>query len=248
MQSEQKMMSPYYRTKLKGLYTTASSDSEKEADLLRKCLEKIAQIKAVRNEQRLLAKNSGMYADGEGPRKTMRRGVLMTMLQQAALTLPLWIGRGTESPPPLCGCMPAEANYIAKPGDKIAARVKSDGDENWILAEVISFNTNSNKYTIDDIDEEGKEHVLSKRRVIPLPLMKANPETNPEALFKKGTLVMALYPQTTCFYRALIDEPPTGPMEDYLVLFEDNSYADGYSPALKVAQRYVVQIKEPHKR
>ena len=53
--------------------------------------------------------------------------------------------------------MPAETNYIAKPGDKIAARVKSDGDENWILAEVISYNTNSNKYTIDDIDEEGKE-------------------------------------------------------------------------------------------
>lgn len=64
--------------------------------LLRKCLEKIAQIKAVRNEQRLLAKNSGLYGDGEGPRKTMRRGVLMTMLQQAALTLPLWIGRGEE--------------------------------------------------------------------------------------------------------------------------------------------------------
>ena len=32
MQSEQKMMSPYYRTKLKGLYTTASTDSEKEAE------------------------------------------------------------------------------------------------------------------------------------------------------------------------------------------------------------------------
>ena len=61
------------------------------------------------------------------------------------------------SPPPLCGCMSAESNYIAKPGDKIAARVKSDGDENWILAESVSFNTNSNKYTIDDIDEEGKE-------------------------------------------------------------------------------------------
>lgn len=248
MQSEQKMMSPYYRSKLNGMYKNASNDSEKEAEFLRQCLDKIAQIKAVRNEQRLQAKNMGLYGEGEGPRKTMRRGVLMTMLQQAALTLPLWIGRTGESPPPLCGCMSAESNYIAKPGDKIAARVKSDGDENWILAESVSFNTNSNKYTIDDIDEEGKEHVLSKRRVIPLPLMKANPETNPEALFKKGTLVMALYPQTTCFYRSLIDEPPTGPMDDYLVLFEDNSYADGYSPALKVAQRYVVQIKEPRKR
>lgn len=63
---------------------------------LRQCLDKIAQIKAVRNEQRLQAKNMGLYGEGEGPRKTMRRGVLMTMLQQAALTLPLWIGRTGE--------------------------------------------------------------------------------------------------------------------------------------------------------
>ena len=38
------------------------------------------------------------------------------------------------------------------------------------------------------------------------------------------------------------------PIDDYSVLFEDNSYADGYSPALNVAQRYVVQVKEPRKR
>ena len=62
-------------------------------------------------------------------------------------------------PPPLCGAVPADNNYIAKPGDKVAARVKSsDGEENWILAEVVSFNTTTNKYEVDDIDaEEGKE-------------------------------------------------------------------------------------------
>ena len=55
--------------------------------------------------------------------------------------------------------MPADNNYIAKPGDKVAARVKSsDGEENWILAEVASFNSATNKYEVDDIDaEEGKE-------------------------------------------------------------------------------------------
>ncbi|XP_022086268.1 SAGA-associated factor 29-like [Acanthaster planci] len=249
MHSEGKI-SPYFKSKLRTLYQSAVTEAESEAEILRKALKKIADIKAVRNEQRLQAKNAGLYTDADGPRKTMRRGVLMTMLQQAALTLPLWIGRPGESPPALCGAVPAENNYLAKPGDKVAARVKGiDGDENWILAEVVSFNPATNKYEVDDIDEEGKErHLLSKRRIVPLPLMKANPETNPEALFKKGTLVMALYPQTTCFYRALIDAPPEGPMDDYNVLFEDNSYADGYSPALKVAQRYVVQVKEPRRR
>ncbi|XP_077996014.1 SAGA-associated factor 29-like [Glandiceps talaboti] len=246
MQYEQKV-SPYFKQKLRGLYNTAMADAESEADMLRKCLDKVAQIKTVRNERRLAARTG--YPD-EVPRKTMRRGVLMTMLQQSALTLPLWIGKPGESPPPLCGAISAESNYLAKTGDKVAARVKGiDGDETWILAEVVSFNPSSNKYEVDDIDEEGKErHFLSRRRVIPLPLMKADPENNPEALFHKNQLVLALYPQTTCFYRALIHDPPSRPQDDYSVLFEDTSYADGYSPPLNVAQRYVVAVKESRKR
>lgn len=93
-----------------------------------------------------------------------------------------------------------------------------------------------------------RRHTLSRRRIIPLPQWKANPETDPEALFQKEQLVLALYPQTTCFYRALIHTPPQRPQDDYSVLFEDTSYADGYSPPLNVAQRYVVACKEPKKK
>lgn len=39
------------------------------------------------------AKIAGVYSDSDPPRKTMRRGVLMTLLQQSAMTLPLWIGK-----------------------------------------------------------------------------------------------------------------------------------------------------------
>ena len=59
---------------------------------------------------------------------------------------------------------------------------------------------------------------------------------------------MALYPQTTCFYKAIINQLPTLATEQYEVLFEDPSYADGYSPPLLVAQRYVIQIKENSKK
>ncbi|XP_023226680.1 SAGA-associated factor 29-like [Centruroides sculpturatus] len=245
MQHEQKL-SPYYKTKLRGLYKTAMQDADSEAELLRKALDTIAEVRAIRNERRIATKNSAV----ERPKETIRRGALMKMLQQNALTLPLWIGKGNEKPPPLCGAIPAESNYIAKVGDMVAALVKApDGDENWILAEVIQYNHNTNKYEVDDIDEEQKErHFLSRRRVVPLPLMRANPETDPEALFSKGTLVMALYPQTTCFYRAVIHEPPKGAQEEYQVLFEDSSYADGYSPPLSVAQRYVIVCKESRKK
>ena len=34
----------------------------------------------------------------------------------------------------------------------------------------------------------GRRHTLSKRKIVPLPLWKANPETDPEALFGKGTV------------------------------------------------------------
>ncbi|KAF4116275.1 SAGA-associated factor 29 isoform X1 [Onychostoma macrolepis] len=249
MQTENKT-SPYYRTKLRGLYTTAKADAEAECGILRRALDKIAEIKSLLEERRIAARMAGVYSDTDPPRKTMRRGVLMTLLQQSAMTLPLWIGKPGESPPPLCGAIPASSDYVAKQGDKVAARVKAvDGDEQWILAEVVSYNHSTNKYEVDDIDEEGKErHTLSRRRIIPLPQWKANPETDPEALFSKDQLVLALYPQTTCFYRALIHTPPHRPQDDYSVLFEDTSYADGYSPPLNVAQRYVVACKENKKK
>lgn len=59
---------------------------------------------------------------------------------------------------------------------------------------------------------------------------------------------MALYPQTTCFYKAVINRLPTLATEEYEVLFEDPTYADGYSPPLMVAQRYVIQIKDVSKK
>ncbi|KAK6191637.1 hypothetical protein SNE40_003276 [Patella caerulea] len=241
MQQEQRI-TPYYKNKLRGLYNTAMQDAEAEAELLRKALDKISDIKSIRENRR---------QDSDRPKQIMRRGVLMSMLQQNAVTLPLWVSKPGEKPPPLCGAVAADNTYVAKTGDKVAARVKSqDGEENWILAEVVSFNSNSNKYEVDDIDaEEGKErHSISKRRVVPLPIWKANPDTDPEALFPKGTLMLSLYPQTTCFYRAIVDEPPKGPQDDYSVLFEDTSYADGYSPPLMVAQRYVIACKDDKKK
>ncbi len=55
--------------------------------------------------------------------------------------------------------------------------------------------------------------------------------------------VMALYPQTTCFYKAVVNIPPQFHNDEYEVLFEDSSYPEGFSPPLKVAQRYVWKTK-----
>ena len=41
---------------------------------------------------------------------------------------------------------------------QVAARVRTeDGEESWILAEVVSYNSHNHRYIVDDIDEEGHD-------------------------------------------------------------------------------------------
>lgn len=258
--------------KAKGLYKTAISHAEQEEEVLRKALQKITEIRNIKNERRIQARLSGN-------KESVRRGTWIKMLLNSAQTLPLFVGKVGEKPPPLCGAIPADSSYTAKVGDMVAVLVRvTEGDgDNWILAEVVCYNPSTGKYEVEDILKEQNQkerHTLSKRLVVPLPLMRANPETDPGALFPQGTVgrfycnkkeckevisedlqfyshflaVLALYPQTTCFYKAIINKPPSTHTEDYEVLFEDPSYPDGYSPPFCVAQRYVIAMKQKTKQ
>lgn len=229
------------QSKLQKSYQQSISDADREEEELRRTLDKIYQVRTLRNEMRLAARQ-------QGNKENIRRAAHMKMLAISAQTIPLWVGEEGDEPPPLCGAVPADPNYVAKIGDMVAALVKGPEDENWILAEVVTYNQNTGKYDVDDIDEEQKDrHTLSKRKIIPLPVWRSNPELNQEALYEKGSTVMAIYPQTTCFYKGVIKEQPQAPSDDYEVLFEDPSYADGYSPPLAVAQRYIIQVHEKKK-
>ncbi|XP_014256613.1 SAGA-associated factor 29 isoform X2 [Cimex lectularius] len=237
-------LTSYNQQKLKNLYHNAIRDATQEEELLRQALTTINEIRTICNERRLQARNGGH-------REIFHKGTLLKSLQISAQTLPLWVGKPGMKPPPLCGAIPAEPSYIAKPGDMVAALVKNveaeEGEEdyNWILAEVVTYNSATKKYEVDDIDDEQKlRHTLSKSRVIPLPLMRANPATDSNALFPKGSMVMAHFPRTTCFYKALVNQLPETTTDDYEVLFTDKSYPGGYAPPLKVPQRYVIDIKE----
>ncbi|KAM3173454.1 hypothetical protein ACTXT7_012463 [Hymenolepis weldensis] len=200
----------------------------------------------------------------KGP-KNMRRGVLMSLLQESAKSIPMWAGDVDQSPPPLCGAIGAPNNLdsnLVAPGDYVAALVPDlecpDAEfvpnESWILAEVISFSREKKNFQVEDVDaEEGKvRYTLDRSKVILLPKWKANPILNPEAVFRKGTecsnrasqLVLALYPQTTCFYRAIVDTHPLHAHDEYSLYFEDPSYPDGYAPSIRIPQRYVILCPE----
>lgn len=237
------------KQKLKTLYKNTIQIHENESHALRQALEVVVDI---RQTLRQYQKKVIATANINQPSGGVRRGALMKILQQSASALPLFIPEQFGDPaPPLCGCIAADQSYVAKSGDLVAAFVPSpdgDGSKVWVLGEVLQYTSGGGKYEIDDIDEEQKErHSIGRRRVIALPTMRANPVTNPEALFPKDALVLALYPQTTCFYRAIIDKPPEDPSQDYMVSFEDATYTEGYSPPLAVPQRYVIASRDSKK-
>lgn len=248
-QNERSTNKPVQKQKLKTLYKLAITSHETESTALREALELVVEIRqTLRQYQKKLIANVNSNPTSGG----VRKGALMKILQQSASALPLFIPEKVGEPaPPLCGCVPADQSYVAKSGDLVAAFVPSpdgDGSKVWVLGEVLQYTLGAGKYEIDDIDEEQKErHSIGRRRVIPLPTMRANPSTNPEALFPKDTIVLALYPQTTCFYGAIIDKPPEDPSQDYMVSFEDPTYTEGYSPPFAVPQRYVIASRDAKK-
>lgn len=231
---------------LKNAYNLAIDQGERQKAALQRALDKIADIRQMEHDIRTSI----------GP-KSFRRGVLMSVLQESAKTIPLWAGRPGEKPPPLCGAIPASLSTVVQPGDHVAALVPEPDvaataacnlSEGCILAEVVLYDADKRTYQVEDVDaEEGKvpkRYTLTRSKVIPLPKWKANPVTHPEAIFPKGTAVFALYPQTTCFYKAIVDEVPVHIHDEYSLYFEDSSYPEGYAPAIRIPQRYVVECRE----
>ncbi|OON16633.1 hypothetical protein X801_07552, partial [Opisthorchis viverrini] len=174
------------KPQLKSLYAQAIAEAQRQKTSLLNALNKVSQIHQVEHEMRLAL----------GPRN-FRRGVLMSVLQENAKSIPMWVGKSGEKAPPLCGSIPASASTTAQAGDQVAALVPEPDvaataacnlSEGCILAEVVSYDAEKRTYQVEDVDaEEGKvRYTLPRSKVIPLPKWKANPVTNPEAIFPKG--------------------------------------------------------------
>ncbi|KAJ2658431.1 hypothetical protein IWW48_004011 [Coemansia sp. RSA 1200] len=119
-------------------------------------------------------------------------------------------------------------------GSLVAARVAPAGaaEEEWILATVISYNSEKNRYTVQDDDLESAErptYVLSPRLILLVAAASATGSLtaatataamsghrrrslwdrarNPE--MPRGQRVLALYPRTTAFYQGTVVIPPS---------------------------------------
>ena len=146
----------FYSTIPAGLLNNTICETQQEVELIQKALNKISKLSTNRQPSASAAgasnaasSSSSVKQTGQQHRKTMRRGLFMTMLQQKANQLPVWTGSKSEQPPPLTGTVAADGSYICNPGEDVAALCDGVEDDNWILAEVYLHNNNTNKYQVN---------------------------------------------------------------------------------------------------
>ncbi|CAF1655673.1 unnamed protein product, partial [Didymodactylos carnosus] len=209
----------------------ALDNVKNEISMYRLALDKISQVRNLQIQIANVTKNNIDINRSH----TTRRG-LADLLSHMAYVLAIFYGNENgDDPPPLCGAIPANSNHICHVGDKIAGFVESeDGDDNWILAEIAKVHSTSTtqsankvKYDIVDIDAaepgKGRYNQISSKNIIPLPQWRACPLTCEKALFPRRTIVLALYPQTSCFYKGVVESVPRIGKDSYSIIFEDSS-------------------------
>ncbi|KAG0339221.1 hypothetical protein BG000_002590 [Podila horticola] len=114
----------------------------------------------------------------------------------------------------------ADSNGIIPVGHQVAARTPKDKDkqEEWILARVLNYSA-----------EKNKTYTLSTRSVI---MIVDDQDAVPE--FPAGHTVLALYPSTTCFYKAVVVQPPSKNKDYatpvYRIKFDDDGGSERTAP------------------
>jgi hypothetical protein len=94
------------------------------------------------------------------------------------------------------------SKLAARPGEQVAAKItRTDENGSWILASVQRFYNDTETYDVQDEDDTSKLIRLPWNHVMRL-------STGGEGVFSKGTQCMAIFPETTSFYRAKISKEP----------------------------------------
>jgi len=136
--------------------------------------------------------------------------------------------------------------YAARPGEQVAAKVtRTDENGSWILAAVQRFYPENECYDVQDEDDTSK--------LIRLPwthVMQLSNNFSAER-YTKNRPCMAIFPETTSFYRAIVSKSPVWTwdenhrapvVKEMVVKFEDDEDAAGQTPHRRVPARYVIPL------
>lgn len=154
------------------------------------------------------------------------------------------------------------AQWAARPGEQVAAKVtRTDENGSWILASVQRFYPDTETYDVQDEDDTSKLIRLPWSHVMRL-------STGGEGCFTKGADCMAIFPETTSFYKAIVAKSPVWKLEHHhsaaggittvgasgsnslvpvvkeiIVKFEDDEDTNtGKTPHRRVPARYVIPV------
>lgn len=117
---------------------------------------------------------------------------------------------------------------------QVAAKVsKSNENGSWILGNILEYHIASQVYEVQDEDDIARTMNLRPDDVKRL--------EDTTAHLRKGDKVLAVFPETTSFYRALVVKNPKAPGWEVIVRFEDDEDATGKAPARKVPARFVLR-------
>lgn len=126
----------------------------------------------------------------------------------------------------------------------MAAKVtRTDENGSWILAVVQRYYSDTDTYDVQDEDDASKLIRLPWTHVMRL-------SSGLEGWFTaRNTDCMAIFPETTSFYRAKISKTPVwkrskaGPIvRELIVKFEDDEDQQGRTPHRRVPSRYVIPL------
>lgn len=131
--------------------------------------------------------------------------------------------------------------WAARPGEQVAAKVtRTDENGSWILASVQRFYVDTETYDVQDEDDTSKLIRLPWSHVMRL-------STGAEGCFLKGADCMAIFPETTSFYKSKVAKSPVWKLEhgvpcvkEIVVHFEDDEDQNGKTPKRRVPSRYVI--------
>ena len=124
-------------------------------------------------------------------------------------------------------------------GRTVAARIRKEAADVWILATVKKFNPERGKYDVMDAEPDSSSPDFKRIYSVTRDAVLALPQTGQAApKLAPGTAVLAQYPDTTCFYNAVIYSPQTAQTAYHCkVQFED----DNEQVTEVVAHRVVVK-------
>jgi len=134
--------------------------------------------------------------------------------------------------------------WAARPGEQVAAKVtRTDENGSWILASVQRFYVDTETYDVQDEDDTSKLIRLPWSHVMRL-------STGAEGCFLKGADCMAIFPETTSFYKSKVAKSPVWKLDhgfpcvkEIVVHFEDDEDATtGKTPKRRVPSRYVIPV------